>query len=48
MIVSYWRNENKGTRRMYYSITPKGKDCYEIQKHDWKKTKELIDSLIYY
>lgn len=47
MIVSYWGNENKGARRRYYSITQKGKECYEIQKEDWKKTKELIDSLIF-
>lgn len=47
MIVSYWGNENKGARRRYYSITLKGKECYKVQKEDWKKTKELIDSLIY-
>ncbi|MGL5313663.1 MAG: PadR family transcriptional regulator [Peptostreptococcaceae bacterium] len=48
MIISYWGNENKGARRRYYSITDKGKETLEIQKKDWKKTKELIDSLIFY
>lgn len=46
MITSYWGNENKGARRRYYSITSRGKDTYFKQKEDWKKAKELIDSLI--
>ena len=45
-ISSYWGNEDKGSRRRYYTITELGIKAYEQNKIDWEEAKNLIDSLI--
>ena len=46
LVSTYWGDEEVGARRRYYRITEKGKETYEQNKADWKKAKEMIDSLL--
>ncbi len=46
-IKSYWGDEDSGARRKYYKITPLGRDEYEKQLAYWKRTRDIIDKLVY-
>jgi len=46
LVKTYWGDEEVGARRRYYSITDKGREVYEQNKSEWKKAKEMIDSLL--
>jgi PadR family transcriptional regulator, regulatory protein PadR len=45
-INSYWGDETLGGRRKYYSLTPSGKNIYNLNKEDWEFTKKIIDKLV--
>lgn len=46
LITSYWGGEATGARRRYYSITDAGRSVYTENVRDWRRAKELIDTLI--
>ena len=45
-ITSYWGNEDKGARRRYYQITPKGRDALAAQRKAWIDARNLLDRII--
>lgn len=44
-ITSYWGDEQTGTRRRYYAITPEGRALYGENLEDWRRVRGWIDHL---
>jgi PadR family transcriptional regulator, regulatory protein PadR len=46
LIASRWGEESRGGRRKYYSITAQGREALLGMVSDWKRARELIDTLL--
>lgn len=43
-VESYWGDEQgAGGRRKYYSITPVGKESYQLKKDEWLHVRSMMD-----
>ena len=45
-IASYWGASGAGARRIYYTITPAGKDACQRLLAEWRETKDIMDNLL--
>ena len=46
LISSYWEDSDIGGRRHYYKLTDLGKETYDKNQEDWRRSRVIIDSLI--
>ena len=45
-ITSYWGDSGAGARRLYYTITPAGREACHRLLSEWNETKEIMDKLL--
>ncbi|WP_041808237.1 PadR family transcriptional regulator [Evansella cellulosilytica] len=46
LIQSYWKEQEKGPARKYYSITDEGTEILHQKTSEWKKFVKTIDKVI--
>lgn len=45
-VKSYWGSKSIGGRKKYFTLTDMGKELFLRNQHDWKYSRDVIDSLI--
>ena len=45
-ITSYWGDSGAGARRRYYTITPEGRQAYDLLMREWQETKDIMNRLL--
>lgn len=45
-IEAYWGDESQGGRRKYYRLTEAGRGYYLKARAEWRKVKQLIDTIL--
>ena len=45
-VKSYWGSKSIGGRKKYFTLTDLGKELFLRNQHDWKYSRDVIDSLI--
>lgn len=45
-ITSYWGDSGAGARRRYYTITPEGRQAYDLLIREWQETKDIMNRLL--
>ncbi|HBK02916.1 MAG TPA: PadR family transcriptional regulator [Clostridiales bacterium] len=45
-ITSYWGDSGVGARRRYYTITPEGRQAYDLLIREWQETKDIMNRLL--